>query len=44
MPKKAICNDKYCDIEINNNIYTDFNHLNYIGSELLGKKYMEKIW
>ncbi|MFV9930721.1 MAG: hypothetical protein AB8V10_00255 [Francisella endosymbiont of Hyalomma asiaticum] len=25
-------------------MYTDFNHLNYIGSELLGKKYMEKIW
>ena len=42
-PKKAICNDKYCDIEINNiPIYADSNHLNYIGSELLGKKYMEK--
>ena len=42
-PKKAIFNDKYCDIEINNiPIYTDSNHLNYISSELLGKKYMEK--
>ncbi|WP_150466987.1 acyltransferase family protein [Francisella sp. SYW-9] len=40
-PKKAICNDKFCNIEINNiPIYADSNHLNYIGSKLLGKKYM----
>ncbi|QUE30905.1 acyltransferase family protein [Francisella philomiragia] len=40
-PKKAICDDSYCNIEINSiPIYADSNHLNYIGSELLGKKYL----
>ncbi|XSZ47773.1 SGNH hydrolase domain-containing protein [Francisella noatunensis] len=40
-PKKAICDDSYCNIEIDNiPIYADSNHLNYIGSELLGKKYL----
>ena len=40
-PKRAICNDSYCNIEIDNiPIYADSNHLNYIGSELLGKKYL----
>lgn len=42
-PKKAICNDKYCNIEIDNTpILADSNHLNYIGSELLGKEYMKE--
>ncbi|MED7788475.1 acyltransferase family protein [Francisella sp. 19X1-34] len=42
-PKKAICNDKFCNIEINDvPIYADSNHLNYIGSKLLGEKYMKE--
>ncbi|QLE78685.1 acyltransferase [Francisella sp. Scap27] len=42
-PKKALCNDKYCNTEIDNTpVYADSNHLNYIGSELLGKEYLKK--
>lgn len=42
-PKKAICDDKHCNTEIDNTpIYADSNHLNYIGSELLGKEYLKK--
>ena len=42
-PRKALCNDKYCNIEINGTpIYSDSNHLNFVGSELLGKKYLKE--
>ncbi|MEY8872125.1 acyltransferase family protein [Francisella philomiragia] len=42
-PSKAICNDNTCRTSIDGiPIFADSNHLNYLGSQLLGKKYLEK--
>lgn len=41
-PNKAICNDSLCSGEINGVIlYRDGGHLNWLGSKLLGEKYLK---
>jgi len=42
-PKKAICNSKECQISIEGvPIYADNQHMNYIGSKLLGELYLKE--
>ncbi len=43
-PTKIICNEKYCNTQINGiPLYRDNNHLNHMGSELIGNLYIEKL-
>ncbi|GMN89057.1 acyltransferase family protein [Francisella sciaenopsi] len=42
-PSKAICDENVCHTSIDGiPIFADSNHLNYLGSQLLGKKYLEE--
>ncbi|QLE79164.1 acyltransferase [Francisella sp. Scap27] len=42
-PNKVICNDTKCKTSIDGiPIFADSNHLNYLGSQLLGKSYIKK--
>lgn len=42
-PKKAICNKYYCNTEIDGiPIFADNHHMNYKGSTLVGRLYLEK--
>ena len=42
-PSKSICNKRRCKTSIDGiPIFADDHHLNYVGSKLLGKKYLDK--
>ena len=42
-PNKAICNETKCNTSIDGTpIFADSNHLNYLGSKLLGELYLKK--
>ncbi|WP_234360200.1 acyltransferase family protein [Francisella philomiragia] len=42
-PKKVICNKDYCNTSLNGiPIYADNHHLNFIGSKLLGERYLKE--
>ena len=42
-PRELLCKDVECEMSINNvPLYRDDDHLNSIGSKLLGKLYLEK--